>query len=181
MKKKRKRIKFSRAHDVYQIRGRRRRLLSREFMLELKVQLEFVFTREMTNMTDVVRAASGTGGFMTALKTTCQKFNLMKAIYEFVDRQEWYIYDVYCDDILEMFAVYGIIPEGELDDDVPLEYMISDGYLVKRTVTKYRGGYSVVRTELTDDYGELEEPDPPNTTITFEFPSSETRPFPSKF
>lgn len=76
---------------------------------------------------------TGTSLFYKALKETCIKHNVIKAIYEYVNNMEWYDSDCFENDIVLRMVELGVIPyttnewenlEDFLDDEDDIGYHI---------------------------------------------------------
>lgn len=87
---------------------------------------------------------TGTGIFYTALKNTCERHNLINAIYEYVCNLEWFDSDIFEGDLVYLMVERGVIEEGEpteSDNGEHDDIKNKARYIMK----KYLKGYNVVR------------------------------------
>lgn len=157
--------------DLHSIKlsKRRRRLLTTQFMVDFADNLETVLKYDIRSCGLLNNC--GTSGFYTALRLTCEKHNVVKAIYNFLHRQPWYVSDVLEEEIMFTMVERGVLLEDEVFgvDNSTLMNDDNTGLYKMTTITKYNG-YSVVETEWTDDELEARYPPSlkPNQTIVYE-------------
>ena len=154
-------------HGNIRLSNRRKKLLTKEFMLDLLENLKDVFNNK-ENIHIGLCNIEGTSGFYTALKTTCEKHNVTKAIHLFLYRQPWYVSDILESELMDLMVKYQIVSEEDFyyfGEDISEEEYIKMGYYIKKTITKYNG-YSVIETEWTDDELETKFPDNLKTNQT---------------
>lgn len=101
----------------------------------------------------------GTYLFYDALKETCIKHNVVKAIYEYAQNMPWYDSDCFDDDLVLRMVDLGIIPYTS-DEWENLEDCTPDEWIECQIIHHYKDkGYSVVEHETWDknDKSGLEE------------------------
>jgi hypothetical protein len=105
---------------MYKIPNRKKKLLTKEFLKTFKDELDKVFhdgneiNLDKRNYINTYQHMEDTIGFEEALKTTCEEYNLVKAIYEYGNNL---LYDSDFDnEIMNVMIKKGVIKEGSLSD-----------------------------------------------------------------
>lgn len=159
--------------EQYKLPKRKLKLITKEFLQTFKTELDYIFGGESSlvhipsdkrTYWNYYQNLDSTGGFYRALKITCQKYNLGKAIYEYFQSKPWYISDCLDSELTELMYKLGVIDEGnvdELDDMNNPQYVqwledSNNKNLIQwyKTVNK-KNGYNV----LEYDYCFLEDKD----------------------
>lgn len=109
--------------------------------------------------------------FYNALKETCIKHNVVKAIYEYAQRMPWYDSDCFDDDLVLRMVELGVIPYTT-DEYESYEEYIPDDWIKYQLIYHYKDkGYSVSKYDFWDpeDKEGLEEiyKDIPNLEIVW--------------
>ena len=109
----------------YKLPNRKLKLITKEFLQTFKIELDNTFSVESSlihipfdkrNYWNYYQNLDSTGGFYKALKITCQKYNLEKAIYEYFQSRSWYISDYLDSELTELMYKLGVIDEGSIDE-----------------------------------------------------------------
>ncbi len=106
----------------YKLPKRKKNLITKEFLQTFKQELDDVFNKENylpieeRNYWNTYQYLESTGGFYKALKTTCKKHNLTKAIYEYVCKMPYYDSDLFDSDLTLLMVERGVIEEGNIDE-----------------------------------------------------------------
>lgn len=96
------------------------------------------------------RAIEGTYLFHEALKETCVKHNVVKAIYEYAKKMSWYDSDCFEDDLVLQMVELGVIPytNNEWEN---IEDYISDDDIDCQIIHHYKG-YDVIEHDVWSKY-----------------------------
>lgn len=155
--------------NYFGLPNRKRKLITKDFLITLKEEIikediennirlgHEPITREEYDKfgyIDFYGALEGTYLFDEALKSACEKHNIVKAIYDYVNKMPWYDYDCCIYDISSLMYKEGIVPyEYEYDEEQYCEEEIP-----YKIVTKYKGYNEVTYgTWFSDNRHSLEE------------------------
>lgn len=109
----------------YKLPNRKLRLITKEFLQTFKIELDNIFSGESSlihipfdkrTYWNYYQNLDSSSGFYKALKITCQKHNLTKAIYEYFRNKAWYISDSLDCELTELMYKLGVIEEGSIDE-----------------------------------------------------------------
>lgn len=136
------------------IPNRKKRLLNKAFLedfrdniIEFDKELCKKHNRPAIDYTEAsyygfYRQVEGSYLFYNALKATCEKHNVVNAIYNYASEMPWYDSDLFDDDIVLRMVELGVIPMETPYDDIPAK--ICDGEIPYKKVTKHKGYNEVV-------------------------------------
>ena len=111
--------------EQYKLPNRKLKLITKEFLQTFKTELDYIFGGESSlihipsdkrTYWNYYKNLDYTSGFYKALKTTCQKYNLEKAVYKYFQSRPWYISDYFDSELTELMYKLGIIEEGSVDE-----------------------------------------------------------------
>lgn len=155
---------------AYKLPNRKRKLITKEFLQDLKNEIDNLDAesrkkRKSTYTIDYLKESycgfydeiSSTYLFYDALKNTCIKHNLTKAIYKYSKNLPWYYSDVFNDCLFILMVEEGIIPFETKEDEELCECEI-EHYVKYKLIYHYKG-YDVVKYDwwFKDDKQGLEE------------------------
>ena len=139
--------------EQYKLPNRKLKLITKEFLQTFKIELDNVFSGESSlihipfekrTYWNYYQNLDSTSGFYKALKTTCQRHNLNKAIYGYFRSRRWYISDYLDSELTELMYKLGVIEEGSIDELDDIQYI--HDYEIKwyGRKTKHQG-YNVIK------------------------------------
>lgn len=139
----------------YGLSKRKRNLLTKEFLEDFKQEIINVFSKndishgkepyDYSNETymGLFGQLEGTSGFYTALRTTCKKYNLSKAIYEYLNNMPWYDSDLAEDNIVLEMVRKGVIAYEKDEDYQGIDDILTEDQIKVKRIYK-RKGYNEV-------------------------------------
>lgn len=109
--------------QTYKIPNRKKKLLTKEFLETFKDELDKIFYKgeidpSKRNYMNTYQHVESTVGFGKALRIACEKYNLVKAIYNYEDKLPWYDSDLFDSEIMDIMIEKDVIKEGSLDEDI---------------------------------------------------------------
>lgn len=138
-------------HSNYKVPNRKKWLLTDNFLIDLKIELDKVFQDRIRNITptywNFYAWIDSTGGFCDALKVVSEKHNVEKAIYRYTLKLPRWDSDAFYSELIEMMKRKGIIEEG-VSEEYPLEEWLKEmenkGEIEWVEEAVQRKGYKVV-------------------------------------
>lgn len=142
--------------NYFKLPNRKRKLLTKEFLQTFKeeiirrdIEYNKKHDRSQLNYKNETYYSfygqiEGTGLFYEALKSTCEKHNLVKAIYKYTLKMPWYDSDCFEEDLVLEMVKKGVI-EKDKQEDCILDYDETDYMKAKYKLMQYHKGYSVIR------------------------------------
>lgn len=129
--------------------NRKRNLLTDNFFINLKSELEHIFKKKDMTYWDIVEI-SETYGFYEAFKNTCKKYNIKKAIYDFYNRH-WYDGYFIVEEITNLMLNRKMVREGNIDDSYNdeeiYEQLKNDSDVIFFKIIKPYKGYNVIEID----------------------------------
>lgn len=129
--------------------NRKKNLLTDDFLIDLKDELERIFKRKDMTYWDIA-ILNETSGFYDALKSICKKYNIKKAIYDFYNRH-WYDEDFIVEEITSLMLDRKIVKEGSIEDSYNdkeiYEQLKNDPDVIWFKIIKPYKGYNVVEND----------------------------------
>lgn len=155
--------------NYFGLPNRKKKLLTKEFLTDFRDEIirldrenkdSVEMNYEKEDYTTFYGQIEGTHLFYKALKNTCKKHNITKAIYEYAQNMEWYDGDCFDDDLVLEMVHKGVIEYNsgywkELEDgEDDEEEDTSNRY---KLIERYKG-YNVVECDKWHgDREDLEE------------------------
>ena len=154
---------------TYKLPNRKRKLITKEFLQDLKNEIDNLDAEnrkkcKSPHTIDYSKKSyfgfygeiSSTYLFYDALKNTCIKHNLTKAVYEYSKNLPWYYSDVFNDYLFILMVDEGIIPFETKENKELCEYKIEHD--IKYKLIHHYKGYDVVEYDwwFKDDKQGLE-------------------------
>lgn len=136
--------------------NRKKKLITKEFLQHFKKEIDNQLINRNTE--DCDKSYLGIYGdtyfgydFYIALKLTCDKFNLTKAIYDYMYKMPWYNSDIAEDKLILMMVEYNIIPYTTGKESLLQDYDDSEIFPNRYKLVKHYKGYDVVEYDSWDN------------------------------
>jgi hypothetical protein len=141
--------------NYFGLTNRKRKLLTKEFLQDFRdelIKLDMMYNEKYgrPNLDYNNETYMGFYGqvessylFYDALKTTCEKHNLVKAIYQYAKKLPWYDSDCFDDNLVTEMIDKGIIKYDRPEDYEPL-YDVDELEKAKYKIIQHFKGYNVV-------------------------------------
>lgn len=107
----------------YKLPKRKKNLMTKEFLQTFKQELDNVFNKEddyqsleKRNYWNTYQYMEGTCGFYEALKLTCEKYDLTKAIYKYACKMPYYDSDWFDSEVTLLMVKLDVIKEGNINE-----------------------------------------------------------------
>lgn len=131
---------------LYKIPNRKKKLLTKEFLLCLKEEIDL---RTISNLEVTTTYwgfylhIAGSDEFIKALQVTCEKFNVKKGIFDYAINLLEEEFELFIEELVLLMVDKGVILEGNIYDGIPDYNNDSDLFINYEEIKEYKG-YNVI-------------------------------------